>query len=188
MQTEALLIGRKESVFAHICLRISSPKHADVTRHLCDYQTIPSPCVSMLCNLVCNRQGRGLAAQASATGGSGKRISQNEFTEKAWQVNPALSKRAYVQDDMRAMPITAGWLTACCAQAIVAAPEIAKNAGQQIVETEHLFKALLEQPNGLARRILSKVGLNPSNLLEKTDQFIRKQPRVSGDAQQVTLN
>ena len=36
-------------------------------------------------------------------------------------------------------------------QAIVAAPEIAKEYGQQLVETEHLLKALLEQPNGLAR-------------------------------------
>lgn len=42
-------------------------------------------------------------------------------------------------------------------QAIVAAPELAKEASQQIVETEHLMKALLEQPNGLARRVLSKV-------------------------------
>lgn len=37
----------------------------------------------------------------------------------------------------------------------------------QLVETEHLFKALLEQPAGLARRILSKAGLNPTQLLDK---------------------
>jgi ATP-dependent Clp protease ATP-binding subunit ClpA len=55
----------------------------------------------------------------------------------------------------------------------------------QVVETEHLFKALLEQPNGLARRILSKAGSDPSSLLDKTDAFIRKQPRVSGSASQV---
>ena len=36
-------------------------------------------------------------------------------------------------------------------QAIVAAPEVAKEYSQQVVETEHLLKALLEQPNGLAR-------------------------------------
>lgn len=34
----------------------------------------------------------------------------------------------------------------------------------QLVETEHLFKALLEQPNGLARRIMSKAGLNPTQV------------------------
>lgn len=39
----------------------------------------------------------------------------------------------------------------------MAAPEVAKDFRQQIVETEHLLRALLEQPNGLARRVLSKV-------------------------------
>lgn len=108
--------------------------------------TIVYPCFA--------RGRRGLAAQASASGG--KRISQNEFTEKAWQ-------------------------------SIIAAPDIAQNASQQIVDTEHLFKALLEQPNGLARRILAKAGSNPTQLLEKTDQYIRRQPRVTGDSSQVCL-
>jgi hypothetical protein len=71
-------------------------------------------------------------AQAPGQGG-GKRISQNDFTEKAWE-------------------------------AIISAPEIARNYSQQIVETEHLFKALLEQPNGLARRIMSKAGANPTQV------------------------
>ncbi|GFR51535.1 hypothetical protein Agub_g13952, partial [Astrephomene gubernaculifera] len=94
------------------------------------------------------------ASAAGAGGGGGKRITQNQFTEKAWQ-------------------------------AIVAAPEAAKEGGQQIVETEHLLRALLEQPGGLARRVLAKAGGNPSRLLERTDEFIRKQPKVSGDAAQV---
>lgn len=56
----------------------------------------------------------------------------------------------------------------------------------QIVETEHLLKALLEQPNGLARRIISKAGSDATRLLDKADAFIRRQPRVTGDtAQQV---
>ena len=58
-------------------------------------------------------------------------------------------------------------------------------SSQQIVETEHLFKCLLEQPNGLARRILAKAGSNPTGLLDKTEDFIRRQPRVTGDSQQV---
>ena len=61
-------------------------------------------------------------------------------------------------------------------------------ASQQIVETEHLLKCLLEQPNGLARRILAKAGSNPTQLLEKTDDFIRRQPRVTGDSQQARTN
>ena len=57
----------------------------------------------------------------------------------------------------------------------------------QIVETEHLLKALLEQPNGLARRIIAKAGSEPSRLLERVDAHIRRQPRVSGDAAQQVL-
>jgi ATP-dependent Clp protease ATP-binding subunit ClpB len=64
----------------------------------------------------------------------------------------------------------------------VNAPELAKGSQQQIVETEHLMKSMLEQPNGLARRILSKAGVEPSRLLEQTDLYIKRQPRVSGDA------
>jgi ATP-dependent Clp protease ATP-binding subunit ClpB len=102
---------------------------------------------------------RTIATSASVSdagaGAGGKRITQNEFTEKAWQ-------------------------------AVVAAPEIATGYSQQIVETEHLLKALLEQPNGLARRIVSKAGSDPSRLLDKADDFIRRQPRQTGStAQQV---
>lgn len=110
-----------------------------------------SPSAMMHAISVCSGR-RNFATYASA--GGAKRISQNEFTEKAWQ-------------------------------SIIAAPDIAQNASQQIVDTEHLFKALLEQPNGLARRILSKAGSNPTQLLEKTDQYIRRQPRVTGDSSQV---
>jgi ATP-dependent Clp protease ATP-binding subunit ClpB len=56
-----------------------------------------------------------------------------------------------------------------------------------VQETEHLMKALLEQPNGLARRVVSKAGGNPSALLDTVDAFTRRQPRVSGDSQQVTV-
>lgn len=101
------------------------------------------------------RTSRQMTFRTYASGNnSGKRITQQDYTEKAWE-------------------------------AIVAAPEIARSNSHQIVETEHLFKALLEQPNGLARRILSKAGLNPTRILEKTDAFVKKQPKVSGNYEQV---
>eukprot|EP00878_Enallax_costatus_P007086 GHUV01007425.1.p1 GENE.GHUV01007425.1~~GHUV01007425.1.p1 ORF type:complete len:644 (+),score=165.00 GHUV01007425.1:422-2353(+) len=103
-----------------------------------------------------HRPGRRSMATRAAAGSGGKKITQQEFTDKAWQ-------------------------------AIVAAPEIATEYQQQIVETEHLFKALLEQPNGLARRIISKAGSDATRLLDKTDAFIRRQPRVSGDTAQQVL-
>ena len=94
--------------------------------------------------------------RAQAEGAGGKRISQEEFTEKAWQ-------------------------------AIVSAPAMANRHSNQIVETEHMFKVLLEEPNGLARRIVSKAGSNASRLLDKTEAFIKQQGRTSGDSAQVDL-
>eukprot|EP00245_Coleochaete_scutata_P007436 TRINITY_DN22848_c0_g1_i1.p1 TRINITY_DN22848_c0_g1~~TRINITY_DN22848_c0_g1_i1.p1 ORF type:complete len:1006 (+),score=271.15 TRINITY_DN22848_c0_g1_i1:224-3241(+) len=66
-------------------------------------------------------------------------------------------------------------------QAILASPDVAKENKQQIVETEHLMKALLEQRNGLARRIFSKAGVDNTSLLQATERFIARQPKVSGD-------
>ena len=63
-------------------------------------------------------------------------------------------------------------------QAIVSSPEVAKESKHQIVETEHLMKALLEQKNGLARRIFSKAGIDNTRLLEATEKFIQRQPKV----------
>ncbi|KAH7851895.1 hypothetical protein Vadar_018060 [Vaccinium darrowii] len=63
-------------------------------------------------------------------------------------------------------------------QGIVSAPEVAKENRHQIVETEHLMKALLEQKNGLARRIFSKAHVDNTRLLEATDKFIQHQPKV----------
>lgn len=63
-------------------------------------------------------------------------------------------------------------------QSIVSSPEIAKENKHQIVETEHLMKALLEQKNGLARRVFSKAGVDNTRLLDATDKYIQRQPKV----------
>ncbi|ESQ41517.1 hypothetical protein EUTSA_v10012593mg [Eutrema salsugineum] len=85
--------------------------------------------------------------EASSNG----RLTQQEFTEMAWQ-------------------------------SIVSSPDVAKENKQQIVETEHLMKALLEQKNGLARRIFSKIGVDNTKVLEATEKFIQRQPKVYGEA------
>ncbi|KAH9625295.1 hypothetical protein KSS87_009053 [Heliosperma pusillum] len=64
-------------------------------------------------------------------------------------------------------------------EGIVGAVEAARESKQQIVETEHLMKALLEQKDGLARRILTQAGLDNSSVLQAVDDFISKQPKVS---------
>lgn len=64
-------------------------------------------------------------------------------------------------------------------EGIVGAIDAARGSKQQIVESEHLMKALLEQKDGLARRILTKAGLDNTSVLQATDDFIAQQPKVS---------
>ena len=63
-------------------------------------------------------------------------------------------------------------------QAIAAVQDITKQSQQQQVETEHLFKALLEQ-DGLANSIFNKADLSIQRLKDKVDSFIASQPKVS---------
>ena len=61
---------------------------------------------------------------------------------------------------------------------IVGAIEAARQNKQQVVESEHLMKALLEQKDGLARKIFTKAGIDNTSVLQATDQFISQQPKV----------
>lgn len=63
-------------------------------------------------------------------------------------------------------------------EGLVGAVEAARDSKQQMVESEHLMKAILEQKDGLARRIFTKAGLDNTSVLQATDDFISKQPKV----------
>lgn len=63
-------------------------------------------------------------------------------------------------------------------EGIINAYDAARESKQQIVESEHLMKALLEQKDGLARRIFTKAGIDNSSVLQATDYFISTQPKV----------
>lgn len=63
--------------------------------------------------------------------------------------------------------------------AIARTPDMAKQAKQQKIESEHLMAALLEQ-DGLAASVFSKLGISVANLAQQTEAFIKKQPQVSG--------
>jgi len=65
-------------------------------------------------------------------------------------------------------------------QALVSTQEIARSASQQQIESEHVMKALLEQPEGLATSILNRAEVNVQKAREYTDSFMAKQPKVSG--------
>ncbi|AFZ03587.1 ATP-dependent chaperone ClpB [Calothrix sp. PCC 6303] len=71
-------------------------------------------------------------------------------------------------------------------EAIAQTPETAKQHNQQQIESEHLMKSLLEQ-DGLAGAIFTKAGVNLQKLRDKTDQFIQRQPKVSGSSTSVYL-
>jgi ATP-dependent Clp protease ATP-binding subunit ClpB len=71
-------------------------------------------------------------------------------------------------------------------EAIAHTPEIAKQYQQQQLESEHLMKALLEQ-DGLGNAIFTKAGANLQKVRDYTDQFILRQPKVSGTSSSVYL-
>ncbi len=71
-------------------------------------------------------------------------------------------------------------------EAIQSASNVAQQAKQQHLESEHLFKSLLEQ-NGLATSVFNKLELDLQRLTNHTDQFINKQPKVSGGSGDIYL-
>jgi ATP-dependent Clp protease ATP-binding subunit ClpB len=71
-------------------------------------------------------------------------------------------------------------------EAIVRTPEIVKQAQQQQIESEHLMKALLEQ-DGLASSIFNKAEVNVQQLRDRTDEFINRQPKLTGTSSSVYL-
>jgi ATP-dependent Clp protease ATP-binding subunit ClpB len=74
--------------------------------------------------------------------------------------------------------IAPGEFTEMAWEGVIDAVEAARLSKQQIVESEHLMKALLEQKDGLARRIFSKAGIDNTSVLQATDDFISRQPKV----------
>ena len=71
-------------------------------------------------------------------------------------------------------------------EAIAHTQEVVKQSQQQQIESEHLMKALLEQ-DGLASSIFNKLGVNVRQVSDRTDDFIRKQPKVSGSGTSIYL-
>ena len=76
--------------------------------------------------------------------------------------------------------------TAKAWQAIANVQDIAKKSQQQQVETEHLFKSLIEE-EGLASSIFNKANVSVQLLRNKVDQFINSQPKVSNSNSSVFL-
>uniref|UniRef100_UPI0040563B87 ATP-dependent chaperone ClpB n=1 Tax=Candidatus Electronema sp. TaxID=2698783 RepID=UPI0040563B87 len=65
-------------------------------------------------------------------------------------------------------------------EAVQTAVSLAEQFGNQEIQPEHLLKAVLEQPEGVAVPVLQKMGANPAAVLSETQQLIDKLPKVSG--------
>jgi len=68
-------------------------------------------------------------------------------------------------------------------EAIQAAIELAERNQNQQVEPEHLLAAMLEQPEGIVRPILGKLGVNFQIVLNDVQAAIARFPRVEGGQQ-----
>ncbi|NJK38066.1 MAG: ATP-dependent chaperone ClpB [Oscillatoriales cyanobacterium SM2_3_0] len=62
-------------------------------------------------------------------------------------------------------------------EAIVKSQDVAHRFQNQNLEVEHLVIALIEQ-NGLANRILERIEVDPEQLTQQLEAFIRRQPKV----------
>ena len=69
-------------------------------------------------------------------------------------------------------------------EAIQSAIEIAERNQNQQVEPEHLLVALLEQPEGIVRPLLGKLGANLQVVLNDAQGAIGRLPKVQGASQQ----
>jgi len=65
-------------------------------------------------------------------------------------------------------------------EAVQAAVALAEQFGSPEIQPEHLLKAVLEQPEGVAVPVLQKMGANPAAVLAEINQLIEKMPKVSG--------
>ncbi|RME74593.1 MAG: AAA family ATPase, partial [Chloroflexi bacterium] len=64
--------------------------------------------------------------------------------------------------------------------AAMRAYEILQRYQHTQADVEHLFLALLEQPNGLVPQILEKIGVDPELLMDRLDRILSATPRVGG--------
>ena len=71
-------------------------------------------------------------------------------------------------------------LTIKAQEALQSAVTLARDAGQQAVEPQHLLMALLKEDDSLSNFLLSRVGVNVRMLKSELQQAIDALPKVSG--------
>lgn len=79
-------------------------------------------------------------------------------------------------------------LTIKAQEALQDAEQKARELHQQQIEPEHLLLALIEQPEGMARTLLAKVGVNVPAISRQLEDEIRKLPEVYAAGGQIYLS
>jgi ATP-dependent Clp protease ATP-binding subunit ClpB len=78
------------------------------------------------------------------------------------------------------MPIDPQRFTRKTTEALQAAQASARDRGNTEVNSEHLLRALLDQPEGIVTGILERIGIAPAQLRTRVDEALAKRPQVSG--------
>jgi ATP-dependent Clp protease ATP-binding subunit ClpB len=68
-------------------------------------------------------------------------------------------------------------------EAIVKSQDVVRAYQQQQLDVEHLMIALLEEPTGLATRILARCEVDPFRLQQQVEAFTQRQPKVGKNEQ-----
>jgi len=79
-------------------------------------------------------------------------------------------------------------LTSKFQMALADAQSLALGRDNGFIEPEHLIKALLDQQGGSCRSLLSKAGVNLSQLRTLIDQALDRLPKVSGTGGEIHLS
>ena len=86
------------------------------------------------------------------------------------------------------MAVNFNKLTIKSQEALQSAQEIASNYSNQMVEPEHIFAALIQDPEGIVSSTLQKLGANKDLMKIKVGELLEKLPKVSGSSSGQSLS
>ncbi len=78
------------------------------------------------------------------------------------------------------MPLDPNRFTRKTTEALQAASAAARDAGHTEVGSDHVLGALLDQPEGVVRGVLERIGVPAGQLRTRVNESIERRPRVSG--------
>ncbi len=91
--------------------------------------------------------------------------------------------KSKIQNYLKMQPTDPNKFTDKAWEAIVKSQDVVRAYQQQQLDVEHLMIALLEEPTGLATRILGRCEVDPFRLQQQVEGFIQRQPKVGKNEQ-----